>query len=147
SRPVPRRALPTERLDVGRTSQARASRVGRGRLGSHQRPSSCPGRRRATLTQRQAHALTGEWYLWFVSQHEEEPGTAEQSDLEAERLEDAYARYAPWNADHLHADDSWMRMPGVRRYVRATLAELGRIPTFLAERNLTLCPEAHERFL
>ncbi|HJZ30372.1 MAG TPA: hypothetical protein VKF35_04670 [Hyphomicrobiaceae bacterium] len=99
------------------------------------------------LTQRQAHALAGEWYLWFVSQHEEEPGTAEQSDLEAERLEDAYARYAPWNADHLHADDSWMRMPGVRRYVRATLAELGRIPTFLAERNLTLCSEAHERFL
>jgi len=99
------------------------------------------------LTQRQAHALAGEWYLWFVSQHEEEPGTAEQSDLEAERLEDAYARYAPWNADHLHADDSWMRMPGVRRYVRATLAELGRIPTFLAERNLTLCSEPHERFL
>jgi len=25
-------------------------------------------------TQRQAHGLAGEWYLWFVGRHEEEPG-------------------------------------------------------------------------
>ena len=48
-----------------------------------------------SLTQREAHGLAGEWYLWFVSLHEDEPGTAEQWDLEAERLEDAYRRFAP----------------------------------------------------
>jgi hypothetical protein len=30
-----------------------------------------------SLTQREAHGLAGEWYLWFVSLHEDEPGTAE----------------------------------------------------------------------
>ena len=29
------------------------------------------------LTQRQAHALAGEWYKWFVARHEENPGTPE----------------------------------------------------------------------
>ena len=31
-----------------------------------------------SLTQRQAFALAGEWYVWFVARHEENPGTGEQ---------------------------------------------------------------------
>ena len=99
------------------------------------------------LTQREAHGLAGEWYLWFVAQHEDEPGRVEGWDLEKERLDDAYARFAPWDADHTVADDGWTEAPRVRRHVRATLAEIARIPTFLLARNQTLRPEAHELFL
>ena len=30
-----------------------------------------------SLTQRQALALAGEWYIWYVARHEENPGTVE----------------------------------------------------------------------
>ena len=30
-----------------------------------------------SLTQRQALALAGEWYVWYVARHEENPGTVE----------------------------------------------------------------------
>ena len=30
-----------------------------------------------SLSQRQAFALAGEWYVWYVGRHEENPGTAE----------------------------------------------------------------------
>src|SRR5688572_19699678 len=48
-----------------------------------------------SLSQREAHALAGEWYLWFVAQHEYEPGTPERWDHDKGRLDDAYARFAP----------------------------------------------------
>ena len=48
-----------------------------------------------SLTQRQALALAGEWYNWYVARHEENPGTLEHWrvmwDVLISRLED----YAP----------------------------------------------------
>src|SRR5262245_21523828 len=99
-----------------------------------------------SLSQREAHALAGDWYVWFVAQHEDEPGSVERWDLEKERLDDAYVRFAPWDADHPDADDAWTRKPNVRRHVRAVLTELGRIPTFLAERSITLSADAQGMF-
>lgn len=32
------------------------------------------------LTQRQAHALAGEWYRWFIGPHEENPGKPDHWD-------------------------------------------------------------------
>ena len=34
-----------------------------------------------SLTPRQAHALAGAWYSWFIAQHEEDPGTADEWGL------------------------------------------------------------------
>src|SRR5262245_43936618 len=31
-----------------------------------------------TLSQKQARALAGEWYRWFVAQHEDNPGSPER---------------------------------------------------------------------
>ena len=31
-----------------------------------------------SLTSRQAHALAGAWYSWFVAQHEEDPGSVQE---------------------------------------------------------------------
>jgi hypothetical protein len=45
-----------------------------------------------SLTQRQAFALAGEWYVWYVARHEENPGTVEHWrtmwDVLIARLED-----------------------------------------------------------
>ena len=115
----------------GRINKLRAARRGEGQ----------------SLTQREAHALAGEWYLWFVAQHEDAPGTGEGWDLKMECLDSVYERFAPLNADHPDADDAWTQHPNVRRHVRAKLAEIAHIPTFLAERSLSLTPEAQALFL
>jgi hypothetical protein len=74
----------------GRITKLRAARRGEGQ----------------SLTQREAHALAGEWYLWFVAQHEDAPGTGEWWDFKLECLHSVYDRFAPWNADHPDADDA-----------------------------------------
>lgn len=48
----------------------------------------------ASLTHRQAHALSGEWYTWFLVQHEEEPGGVEAWDHLAEEYETSYSKFA-----------------------------------------------------
>ena len=63
-----------------------------------------------SLTQREAHALAGEWYLWFVTQHDERPGSVEQWDLELERLGSAYSRFAS-NVDERDEVEGWTQMP------------------------------------
>ena len=100
-----------------------------------------------SLTRRQAHALAGEWYVWFVSQHEEEPGTPEQWDGEYERVESFYSRFAPPTADHPEVDAEWVHAPAVRRHVRAKLIEMCQLPSFLAEQKIVLTPEAHDLFV
>jgi integrase len=92
-----------------------------------------------SLTQREAHALAGEWYRWFVAQHEEEPGTAEGWEIERERLQSAYERYAPDDPD---PDADITVTPAERRHVRAVLTELARVPTFLSEHSHSLTPDA-----
>lgn len=93
-----------------------------------------------SLTHRQIHALVGDWYGWFVAQHEEEPGTVEAWNDLAERLEAAYVRL------QVETEDDAMH-PNVRRWVRGVVTELAKIPTFLAERSLTLDHETQAAFL
>jgi hypothetical protein len=100
-----------------------------------------------SLTKREAHRLAGDWYLWFVDQWEDEPGTPEQWDHEHGRLEDAYARFAPYGADQPNSDDSWAVSPVVRRFVRARVAEVGQVFSFLSLEGVRLLPEAQDQFL
>ena len=37
-----------------------------------------------SLTPRQAHALAGAWYSWFIAQHEEDPGTVDEWGIVAD---------------------------------------------------------------
>lgn len=96
------------------------------------------------LTFRQALGLAGTWFGWFVARHEQEPGSADGWDLELQRLEDAYSRYAP--ADEA-ADESWADHPNVRRHVRSQLSELACVAAFLAEQGTALTPDSTSRFL
>jgi integrase len=100
-----------------------------------------------TLTHRQAHALAGDWYGWFVHQHEEEPGTVEQWDLMVERYEAACSKFSGGRWDSREEHDDTPRGPKATREVRHALTSMGCVEEFLHERNVVLGDEAKSAFL
>lgn len=94
-----------------------------------------------TLTQRQVRALTGDWYLWFVAQHEEEPGQPEDWDIVVETYETSLTKFN--RAD----DDESPRTPVERRSVHRALERLGDIEAFLNERGMMLTEDTRGSFL
>ena len=48
-----------------------------------------------TLLPRQARALAGDWYTWFVAQHEADPGTPEQWEAMGEAHDELCLRFDP----------------------------------------------------
>ena len=101
-----------------------------------------------SLTQRQAFALAGEWYVWFVAQHEENPGTVEHWramwDVLISRLED----HAPdWVIEEGWRDLEWTREPEVRDGVRPLIADEAKTAQFLASKAVVLNSEAQTLFL
>ncbi len=111
-----------------RIDQLRAARTGNG----------------IALTQRQISTLSGDWYRWFVAQHEEEPGTPEAWDIQYERLLSAQEKFA---TDDNNDEEEDNFSPVVRRHVEAQVIELGRIATFLAEKGMRLDEETTTAFL
>ena len=114
----------------GRIAAIRAERTGEG----------------IALTQRQAHALAGEWYEWFIARHP-------TSDLrtwedlrdklhEAEREtvgEDVWERSDP--------DELWREDEEFRKAMRPAFADAGETAQFLAMKGLVLSAEARDLFL
>lgn len=47
------------------------------------------------LSHREAHALAGEWYMWFVPQFEDEPGDPEGWEAALDLLIAASERFLP----------------------------------------------------
>lgn len=94
------------------------------------------------LSHREAHALAGQWYGWFVARHEDEPGDADWWDHEHGRLQDAYSRFGAVTDDETDTGH-----PVVRRHVRAVVAASANVAEFLAHLGLTLTPDAMDRFL
>ena len=95
-----------------------------------------------SLTHRQAHALAGQWYIWWVGQYEEEPGDPEQWDLMADAYETAISQFSRGD----EADDS-PRSPAVRRSVHRALTSLGRVEEFLQGHRMVLSGDAKATFL
>jgi hypothetical protein len=98
----------------------------------------------ASLTHRQAHALAGEWYAWFLAQYEEEPGDVEAWDHRAEEYETSCSKFASPEDDDF---DPPPRTSAVRRSVHRALTALGRVEEFLHERSMVLAEEAKAAFL
>jgi integrase len=96
------------------------------------------------LTQRQAHALVGEWYRWFTAQHDENPG---HPDKWRDRYKgwDAYLLYSA--ACDAEAGVIDLEAPGAREELYAPLAEEARTDEFLISRGETLTPAAMITFL
>jgi integrase len=102
-----------------------------------------------SLSQRQAYALAGEWYVWYVGRHEKNPGTPKQwNDLWValiDRLED----HAPDEViEHGWRDiDSWTRKPQVLEGIRPQIADEAHTAQFLASKGVVLNSAAQALFL
>jgi integrase len=103
------------------------------------------------LTKRNAIALAGRWYTWFVGQHENDPGPAKRWKEMSDHL--------VWNVIRPEAPDSheedpeadarfeWAKDPEVRKAVRPQVAELARVATFLASEGMALNATAYALFV
>ncbi|PLK70906.1 hypothetical protein C0V73_09770 [Rhizobium sp. TH135] len=94
------------------------------------------------LTPRQISALCGEWYSWFTSSREEDPGSPETWESFHERLMSAYDGIA--GTEDIEDIDS---IPMVKRRVHARVLEIGEVASFLAEKQTRLSPTAMDAFL
>jgi integrase len=103
------------------------------------------------LTPRNALALAGEWYKWFVKRHEDDPGSPEHwADRKEHLTERVWYPHAP--VEHLENPNAdvgwpWTQWPEVREAVRPEVAEMALAATFLASVGLALTPDAHILFV
>lgn len=103
------------------------------------------------LTRLNAIALAGRWYVWFVKQHEANPGPA--------KFWREFGDQLVWNVIYPEAPDSyreapkadpewaWAKEPDVREAVRPQVAELARVATFLANEGIVLNAAAYASFV
>lgn len=96
-----------------------------------------------TLTQRQARALAGEWYNWFVALHEEDPGHADDWLARGAEVLDTYAMYGAGAVEDADSEPSPMAL----RRVRQLLMARSDVSGFLGQRNIVLTEEAMNLFL
>jgi hypothetical protein len=101
-----------------------------------------------SLTQRQALALAGEWYIWYVARHEENPGPPDRWQGNWEGLLLHLEDYAPdWVIEEGSDDLEWTREPEVRAGVRPLIADECKTAQFLASKGVVLNTEAQAAFL
>jgi integrase len=106
---------------------------------------------RQPLTRRNAHALAGEWYRWFLSRHEGDLRTPSHWKRQSDNL--------VWDVIHPHAPDEhlrdtradpeweWKRHGDVRAAVRPLVAQEAKVASFLLEKGMALTDEAMNLFL
>jgi integrase len=106
---------------------------------------------RQPLTRRNAHALAGEWYRWYLARHEGDHRTPSHW----QRLSDTLV----WDVIYPHAPDEflsdtradpqweWKAHPEVREAVRPLVAQEAKVASFLLEKGMALNEEAMGLFL
>lgn len=103
------------------------------------------------LTVRNAMALSGRWYEWFLARHDDDPGSVEHwADRKEHLTERVWYPHAP--LEHLedpNADTNWpwTQWPEVRDAVRPEVAEMALAATFLASERLALTTDASILFI
>jgi hypothetical protein len=100
------------------------------------------------LDRKNAAALAGQWYEWFVARYEDEPGDPVSYEEALWAIIEAMRDFAP---DEVRVQPlknmDWARDPEVRKGVRPVLADLGHTAQFLASRGVALTNKAHALFL
>lgn len=103
------------------------------------------------LTIRDAQALSGRWYHFFLARHHDDPGSVEHWADRKEHLTERvwYTHAPPEHLEDPHADRGWpwTRWLEVREAVRPEVAEMALAATFLASEGLALTAEAHRLFI
>jgi integrase len=96
-----------------------------------------------SLSPKDARALAGEWYGWYLERQRSRPQTAEHweffRDQINEALTDAVNPYRdPYDRDVQEIDDVWENTPEAREDVRPMLEDWCETAQFLAARRLVL---------
>ncbi|GMO42391.1 hypothetical protein [Bradyrhizobium sp. TM233] len=103
------------------------------------------------LTRLNAIALAGRWYLWFVKQHEADPGKPGYwKGLGDIMVWEVLRPHAPDSFEEDPRSDpdwNWAKEPDVREAVRPLIAEEARVATFLASEGKALNPSAYALFV
>src|SRR5262249_45837983 len=84
------------------------------------------GGRGQSLTHREALALAGEWYLWFVGRYEDDPGDPEGWEELLDNMQCALLECAPdWfrKNESLDPDWKWTQNDDVRVHMRPLIAD------------------------
>ena len=88
------------------------------------------------LDRKQAVALAGEWYKWFVARHEEEEADPVACEEALWDIIEAMRDFAPDEVREQPLKDmEWARDPEVRAGVRPIIADRGETAQFLASRG------------
>jgi integrase len=100
------------------------------------------------LSRKDAAALAGEWYNWFVARHDSSPGKPERWDTALWLFVDELQQFAP---DEVRAepmrDLEWTREPETRAGIKPVVAGLGLSAQFLATKGIRLTNQAEALFL
>jgi integrase len=103
-----------------------------------------------SLTRKQAYALAGKWYIWFVALYEDNPGSPKQWKDLWETYIYLLENFAPdWAMERgtWNTLDEWRHEPQVREGMRPLIADEAKTAQFLATQGLTLSHEAQSLFL
>ena len=105
-----------------------------------------------TLIPKQARALSGEWYHWYLERHQARPQSAEHweffRDQINEDLTDAINHYRdPHDLEQQGIDDVWRITPEARAEIRPMLSDWCETAQFLAARRLVLDNASRDLFL
>jgi hypothetical protein len=95
------------------------------------------------LTQRQADALAGDWYRWFVEKHQDNPGQARQWA----ELYDVWSNSLIDVAGDPETGDIDMQTPEVREELHPPLAHDAQTDKFLTDRGVVLTEASQACFL
>jgi integrase len=105
------------------------------------------GEGEASLTVRQAHALAGTWYSWFIAQYEEDPGTADEWGIVADEYEEVCLKFRPRDEHTDLLQEEEPRTDLERHAVHRTLTRLAKIDRFLLDKERMLSDTAMHAFL
>jgi len=99
-----------------------------------------------SLTHRQARALAGEWYDWFLARHplSEKENWEQLRDKVHDAMREAIGD-EEWEKGN--PDDLWRDDEKLRELMRPVLADAGETSQFLAMKAMTLDNKARDQFL
>lgn len=101
-----------------------------------------------SLTPKEARALSGEWYRWYLEKHQVRPQSAEHWEFVRDQINEALAdAVGPYRDHKQEIDDVWEVVPEARQAVRPMLADWCETAQFLASRLLVLDNASRELFL
>ena len=119
------------------------TRIGRLRAARKQAPEP--------LTRKNAYALAGRWYAWFIARHEKDIRTPGHWKALGETLVwDVIRPHAPQGYESRLGSDphwDWQWKPDVRAAIRPAIATEAQTAAFLVEKGISLTPDANDLFV